>query len=254
MKRLRFDEVELFVYDTREEMGKAAARDAAACIKELLKERSELNCIFAAAPSQNDFLAALTADASVPWEKINAYHMDDYVGLKQGDPHSFNGFLSEKLFSKVPFKSVNLIDGEADPDKEAARYGALLDGVRIHITFMGIGENGHIAFNDPGVADFKDAKTVKKVKLDPICRQQQVNDGCFPTIVDVPEYALTVTIPTLVSSEHIFCIVPTAKKHDATCAALTGPVSETCPASILRKTKHTRMYIDTACAGNLINK
>ena len=119
---------------------------------------------------------------------------------------------------------------------------------------MGIGENGHIAFNDPGVADFKDAKTVKKVKLDPICRQQQVNDGCFPTIVDVPEYALTVTIPTLVASERIFCIVPTAKKHDATCAALTGPVSETCPASILRKTKHTRMYIDTACAGNLINK
>ncbi len=94
MKQLRFDEVELFVYDTREEMGKAAARDAAVCIKELLKERSELNCIFAAAPSQNDFLAALTADASVPWEKINAYHMDDYVGLKQGDPHSFNGFLS----------------------------------------------------------------------------------------------------------------------------------------------------------------
>ena len=254
MKHLQFDKTELYIYDNREQMGKAAARDATECIKELLKDKNELNCIFAAAPSQNEFLTALGADTSIPWEKINAYHMDDYVGLKQGDPHSFNAFLSEKLFSKLPFKSVHLLNGKADPDKEALRYGSLLDGIRIHITFMGIGENGHIAFNDPGVADFNDTQTVKKVKLDSVCRQQQVNDGCFLTIADVPEYALTVTIPTLVSGDYIFCIVPTAKKRDAVYAALTATVSPACPASILRNIKNTRMYIDAECAGRLMNK
>jgi len=251
MKSLQFDGVSLGIYDTRKEMGAAAARDAAAGIKNLLQTQKAINCIFAAAPSQNEFLSTLVADTSIPWERINAFHMDDYVGFRKGDPRSFNGFLTEKIFSRVPFKSINLIDGAADPDEEAVRYGALLDSVRMDITFMGIGENGHIAFNDPDVADFKDAKTVKKVKLDPVCRQQQVNDGCFTSLSEVPEYALTVTIPKLVSSRYIFCIVPTEKKRRATAAALTGPVSEACPASILRKIKNVRMYIDKDCAGDL---
>ena len=145
-----------------------------------------------------------------------------------------------------------MINGANDPDAEAARYGKLLNSVPTHITFMGIGENGHIAFNDPEVADFQDPVLVKKVKLDQICRQQQVNDGCFASIDEVPQYALSVTVPRLVSSRHIFCMVPNAHKHLAVKAALTGPVDESCPASILRRTDNVHMYIDKDCAGDLI--
>lgn len=182
---------------------------------------------------------------------MNGYHMDEYVGLSLGHEKSFNHFLSESIFNKVPFKSANLIDGSRPVEEETARYGQLLRNAPTHVTFMGIGENGHIAFNDPPVADFEDKEVIKKVKLDLVCRQQQVHDKCFDTLDEVPEYALTVTVPRLMASQYIFCIVPSDKKHDATVAALTGPVSTACPASILRRTDNVRMYIDKACAGNL---
>ncbi len=245
-----YGKVKLFISSTREEMGRIAADDAERCIRELLQEKDVINCIFAAAPSQNDFLAELVR-RDIPWERINGYHMDEYVGFGIGHKDSFNSFLSRSVFSKVPFRSVNLING-ADGEKEAERYAALLDAIDVDITFMGIGENGHIAFNDPAVADFNDPKTVKVVTLDQVCRQQQVNDKCFPTIDDVPTHALTVTIPKLVSSRDIFCIVPTEKKHEATKRALTGEISEKCPASILRAcSSNVRMYIDLDCAGDL---
>jgi len=247
MKAVEFDKVKLKVLDTRKEMGKAAARDAAACMRKMLSEKPEINCIFAAAPSQNEFLEALLEEGGIDWSRVNGYHMDEYVGFDIGHPDSFNGFLTRAIFGKAPFKSVNLINGAAVQEEEAERYGKLLDGIKIDITFMGIGENGHIAFNDPAVADFHDKKTVKVVALDDICRQQQVNDGCFPTFDDVPQYALTVTIPKLVSAEEIFCIVPTKKKRKAVKAALNGPVSEICPASILRQTDNVHMYIDKDC-------
>ena len=252
MIQRQYDKVNLKIYDNRSEMGAGAAVDAAECIRKLLKENDEINVIFAAAPSQNDFLAALVADKSIEWNRINAYHMDEYVGFGLGHPNSFNHFLSNAIFDKVPFKSVHMINGGNDPDEEVKRYGALLDAAPTHITFMGIGENGHIAFNDPPVADFNDQVPIKKVQLDEKCRQQQVNDGCFPTFDDVPKYALTVTVPRLASSQYLFCIVPTVNKHDATKAALTGPISEACPASILRRTDNVHMYIDKDCAGDLI--
>lgn len=252
MVHQQYDKVDLKIYDTREEMGVAAAREAVQCIQELLKTRSEINCIFAAAPSQNEFLAALASDKTVPWNRINAYHMDEYVGLGIGHPKSFNHFLSQAIFDRVPFKSVHLINGANDPDREVRRYGALLDAAPTQITFMGIGENGHITFNDPSVADFHDPMTIKKVKLDNVCRRQQVHDGCFDSLESVPQYALSVTVPRLAASEYIFCVVPTKNKHAATVAALKGPVSETCPASILRRTDHVRMYIDQDCAGDLL--
>lgn len=252
MTEKHYDKVNLKIYDTRSEMGQDAAREAAACIRGLLKTHSEINCIFAAAPSQNDFLAALVADPTIEWNRINAYHMDEYVGLGLGHPQSFNHFLCAAIFDRVPFKSVHLINGANDPDAEVKRYGALLDAAPTHITFMGIGENGHIAFNDPAVADFHDKVPIKKVKLDEVCRMQQVHDKCFATLDAVPRYALSVTVPRLAASEYIFCIVPTANKHKATAAALTGPISEACPASILRRTDNVRMYIDKACAGDLL--
>ena len=251
MIKRQFDKISLKIYDTRTEMGLGAAEDAAICIRELLNANEEINCIFAAAPSQNDFLSALI-EKDIEWNRVNAYHMDEYVGFGIGHPDSFNHFLSNAIFDRVPFKSVNLLNGANAPDEEAKRYGRLLDAAPSHITFMGIGENGHIAFNDPAVANFEDNVPVKKVKLDNVCRQQQVNDGCFPTIDDVPQYALTVTIPRLVSSQYIFCIVPTEKKHSATKATLTGPINESCPASILRRTDNVHMYIDKACAGDLL--
>ena len=251
MKTKKYDKVNVHIYETREEMGAAAALDAAACIRKLLETKEELNCIFAAAPSQNEFLAALVADKTIPWERINAYHMDDYVGFGLGDPRSFNGFLTNAVFGKVRFKSVNLLDGKNDPAEECARYETLLRDNPPDIVFMGIGENGHIAFNDPSVADFNDPHLVKLVVLEHVCRQQQVNDGCFAALEDVPTHAFTVTIPGLIRAQHVFCIVPGTLKAQATAHALTGPIDESCPASILRRHDDAQMYIDEACAAKL---
>ena len=251
MIRKQYGKVDLKIFDTRSEMGHVAACEAAKCMRELLAREAEINCIFAAAPSQSEFLTELCLQPDVDWTRVNAYHMDEYVGLPLGHPKSFNRFLSESIFSRLPFKSVHLIDGSRPAEEEIACYGALLNAAPTHITFMGIGENGHIAFNDPPVADFEDKLPIKKVRLDPVCRRQQVHDKCFDTLADVPEYALTVTVPRLVSSEYIFCVVPSASKHAAVEAALTGPISTACPASILRCTDNVRMYIDQECAGGL---
>lgn len=246
-----FDKICLKIYGSRDEMGKEAAREAAGCIRKLLEREKEINCLFAAAPSQQEFLAELCKAKNMEWERINAYHMDEYVGFPVGDPRSFSGFLVNHIFGRLPFKSIHLINGEQNPAGEAERYGGLLDAVPLHITFMGIGENGHIAFNDPHAADFQDPKTVKIVTLDSLCRMQQVHDGCFDSLEQVPEHAITVTCPKLISAEYVFCIVPSSKKHDAVMDCLTGPIQESCPASILRGKQNTRMYIDNACAGEM---
>ena len=247
-----YDKVALKIFDTRSEMGAVAAQEAVLCIKELLANKDEINCIFAAAPSQNDFLGALVASTEIEWNRINAFHMDEYIGFEMGDSRSFTGFLNDIIFDKVPFKTVNRINGLEDADIECARYSDLIKNNPIDITFMGIGENGHIAFNDPSVADFKDEKIIKKVLLEESCRIQQVNDGCFKTINDVPTHALTLTIPTLISSARIFCIVPTINKADAVKASLTGTIEEFCPASILRTVDHVKMYVDAASASKLV--
>ncbi len=246
----KYGAIELQIFETREEMGQAAAEQGARTLSKLLEEKEYVNCIFAAAPSQNQFLNALVRQ-DLPWNRINAFHMDEYIGLSQGSPQSFSGFLNKAIFDRVPFRSVNLLNGMADPQQECARYTALLEAAPPDVVFMGIGENGHIAFNDPPVADFNDAHKVKVVELEQACRMQQVHDRCFPSIDEVPEEALTLTIPVLVSAEHLFCIVPGERKAAATAAALTGEISEKCPASILRTHKGCRMYIDKACAGKL---
>ena len=248
---MEFKKDKLYVktFDTRDEMGKAAATDIAECIKKCLAKKDEINMIFAAAPSQNDVLLSLTQCNDIEWNRINAYHMDEYIGLSKDAPQGFGNFLMEHIFSLVPFKSINLIDCEAkNPEEECERYGKLLCDNPTDIVVMGIGENGHIAFNDPPVADFNDTKIAKPVELDEVCRNQQVNDGCFASIDLVPKYAITLTCPTLMKADYAFCIVPAPTKANAVKWTLTEEISEKVPATILRKHKNAVLYLDADSA------
>lgn len=243
MKDLKKDKLFVKVYDTRAEMGECAAKDIAQKIRELLNEKQEINMIFAAAPSQNEMLDALIKE-EVDWKRINAFHMDEYVGLDDDAPQKFGNFLKEHIFDRVDFKTVNLIGG-ANEKEDMEKYSALLESNHIDIVCMGIGENGHIAFNDPPVADFCDKKLIKKVELDEICRQQQVNDKCFDKIDDVPKYALTLTVPTLFNADYLFCVVPGKTKSKAVYATLNNTISEVCPATILRRHSNAVLYCDS---------
>ena len=232
-------------YDTRAEMGAGAARDAEQIIADIIREKGEVNIIFAAAPSQNEMLASLLDSPLIDWSCVNALHMDEYVGLPEGDPHTFGIYLYEHIFGKKPFKSINYIRGYADDtEAECKRYAQVLSDHPVDVVCLGIGENGHIAFNDPWVALFNDPEVIKKVELDTMCRTQQVNDGCFPTLNDVPTHALTLTIPTLLAAKHMFCVVPAATKANAVKNTVNGPITEDCPASILRRHPSATLYCD----------
>lgn len=246
------DNLQCFIYENREKMGQAAARDVIAAMHMMLAYKDSINVMFAAAPSQNELLAALAADDTVDWSRVHAFHMDEYVGLSPEAPQGFGNFLREHLFRHRPFASVDYISSAAeDPAAEAARYEALLKEHPIDICLMGVGENGHLAFNDPPVADFKDIHLVKPVKLDLVCRQQQVHDGCFQSLDQVPEYAMTVTIPGLMMAPALFCIVPASTKAAAISGLIHGAIAESCPASILRTQKAARLYLDPGSAGQL---
>ena len=250
-RTFKADKLSVNIYDTRKNMGAAAAADIASCIKELLGRKSEIYMIFAAAPSQNEMLEALISDKEIEWGRVHALHMDEYVNLPADAPQGFGNFLRRAIFDRVPFASVNLIGTDTDSEATCRRYDALLAANKVDIVCMGIGENGHIAFNDPHVADFNDPCRIKKVDLDQKCRQQQVNDGCFQTIDQVPTHALTLTIPTLYNVENIFCVVPAATKAEAVKNTVSGPVAESCPASILRRHGKAILYTDADSAALL---
>ena len=230
-------------YDTREEMGACAAAEAEKVITQIIAKKGQINMIFAAAPSQNEMLASLLNSQIIDWSKVNALHMDEYVGLPEGDSHTFGAYLYEHIFRHKNFKSIHYIGG-GDPETVCARYTKILEEYPVDVVCLGIGENGHIAFNDPWVADFHDPKPVKIVELDGMCRQQQVNDGCFPTLNDVPTHAVTLTIPALTAAKYMFCVVPGATKTAAVTNTVKGPISEDCPATILRKHNGAILYCD----------
>ncbi len=245
MKTMKKDLLTVNIYETRDEMGKAAGADIKAKILELLSKKETINMIFAAAPSQNEVLASLAADPEIPWNRVNAFHMDEYIGLSADAPQGFGNFLKNAIFGRAPFKSVNYINISApDAEKECERYAALLAANPTDIVVMGIGENGHIAFNDPPVADFADKKMVKPVQLDEVCRNQQVNDGCFATLNDVPKTAITLTVPTLFAGDYLFCIVPAKTKANAVRATIEDEIGEHCPATILRRHASAILYLD----------
>lgn len=253
LKDYRADRLRVMIFDTRQAMGNEAGAQAARCIRKLLEEKEELNVIFAAAPSQNETLAALLAADGIDWGRINAYHMDEYVGLDPDHPAGFRNYLRRTVFDRLPLRSVNLINGNApDAGEEAKRYGALLREHPADVCLLGVGENGHLAFNDPPVADFQDPCLAKVVALEERCRRQQVHDGCFERVELVPTHAITVTIPGLTGAGHMFCSVPGAAKAEAVRDMLNGTVSCRCPASILTTHPGAVLYLDQESAGYLL--
>ena len=239
---------------TRDEMGAAAAKRAGDILRKVLSEKEEANVIFAAAPSQNETLAHLVEERGIDWTRVNAFHMDEYVGLPFGHPARFSQYLAEHIFDLVPFRRVfRLGEGNGTPEEECRRYEELLKEYPTDLVCLGIGENGHIAFNDPGVADFRDPVLVKLAALDDVCRQQQVNDGCFPTIDDVPTHALTLTIPALTAAKHLVCTVPGKTKTAAVTETVLGrEISERCPATIMRRHPSATLYCDYDSAAGIL--
>lgn len=236
------------VYGTRAEMGQAAGRDIAEALRKRLCDQPGVRIIFAAAPSQDAMLASLAREPGIDWARVTALHMDEYVGLDEAAPQRFGNYLSERLFNRVRPGRIELIGSGGDPAPEAERYARVLAAAQIDFLCAGIGENGHIAFNDPGMADFADTKLVRVVALDERSRQQQVNDRCFTRLSDVPTHAITVTIPALLSAAEVFCVVPGASKSAAVRQALFGPVAASCPASVLRRHPRCTLYLDADSA------
>jgi glucosamine-6-phosphate deaminase len=221
-------------------MGAAAAADIAEELRSRLSAQGAVRVIFAAAPSQSDMLDRLVAAPGVDWTRVTAFHMDEYIGLAADDPARFANWLDRAIFTRLPFAEVHRIDPEADP----ATYAKLLAEAPIDVVCLGIGQNGHLAFNDPPVADLDDPEDVKIVELDRTCRQQQVDDGAFPTFADVPTHAVTLTIPRLLNATRLFCVVPGAAKRQAVERALHAPISAADPATALRTHPDVTLYLD----------
>ncbi len=238
------DELKIMIYEDRIQLGTAAAKMAAAHIRQLLEEKEFVNIIFAAAASQNEFLERLSKE-DLDWQRINAFHMDEYIGLPAKTPQLFGEWLKVRIFSKVPFRQVFYLDGQAaDPQAECQRYEQLLVRYPVDLCFMGIGENTHLAFNDPHVANFKDPKLVKIVDLDEASKQQQVNEDCFDDISQIPPDAFTLTIPALLQAKTIFCMVPGSSKAQAVYHTIKDEISEQYPSTILREHPDTLLFLD----------
>jgi glucosamine-6-phosphate deaminase len=236
------------VLPTRAAMGQAAAAEVADELRQRLSRSVNVRMVFAAAPSQSEMLDALVAQPGIDWGRVTAFHMDEYIGLEQSASQRFGVWLQERLFRRVPFGRVHLIEPDPDPGVSIREYAARLNEATIDIVCLGIGVNGHLAFNDPPVADLTDPLDVKIVELDDICRQQQVDDGCFPTFGDVPTHAVTLTIPRLLRADRLFCVVPGPAKRNAVRATLNDPVGEACPATALRTHRDCTLYLDPESA------
>ncbi len=247
----RVGEMQVAVYESNQALGQAAAGDFAAILREELRHHEEIAVIFATGNSQLAFLKALQNEAGIAWERVIVFHMDEYLGLPADHPASFRRFIREKITEVFHPRITYGIEGDnADVSGELARYDALLKQYVPAICVMGIGENGHLAFNDPP-ADFQTDKTIHLVTLDETCRRQQVGEGHFPNFDAVPKQALSLTVPALLQPRYVLVLAPESRKAKAVQAALEGPVTETCPASILRTQKQVKLYLDRESAALL---
>ena len=247
------DALKIKVYPSRRDLGEAAAAELTELMKSLFAQQAFLNVVFAAAPSQQEFFEALCKRDDIEWHRVNAFHLDEYVNLPADAPQRFGNFLKIRLFDKCPFHSIHYLNGDGGIAEASERYTALLHAYPLDIVCLGIGENGHIAFNDPHTADFNDPDWVKIVSLDEVCRQQQVNDGCFKLLDDVPTHALTLTIPALKQARYFFCMVPGKTKANAVFHTCVDEISERLPATYLRLLDNATLYTDTDSAAVLLD-
>ena len=248
------DKLTVKIYPDRRVMGKTAGQAVASKMREALKKRKRLSMVFAAAPSQNEFLQELSGIPGIDWNRVVAFHLDEYLGLPGTSPQSFGNFLRSRLFEKVRPGKVHYLNGMADdPGAECERYARLLKKHPLDIACIGIGENGHIAFNDPPVADFDDPLAIRVVDLGLTSRQQQVNDGCFQELERVPKRAMTLTIPAIFAARFIYCIVPAPSKAEAVRKTLKGVISTESPASILRRHEHAILFLDPDSASRVLS-
>ena len=242
------DRLEVRVFPDRAEAGSAGAEIAAGIMRGEIARAGRAAVVFASAVSQDPFLAALRAQ-EVDWPRVTAFHMDEYAGMAADHPASFRRFLRERLFDHVPVASFHGLDGEAaDAEAECARYAGLLGEAKPCLVIMGIGENGHLAFIDPPVCDFKDPRDVRPVELDDVCRMQQVHDGAFARLEEVPRRALSLTVPFFLRVPRALVFVNGEHKAAAVQAALEGPIEEACPASALRRHPSAVLFLDPAAA------
>jgi glucosamine-6-phosphate deaminase len=247
-----YDSLRTSIYATNAAMGEAAADEARDIIAAAIKAKGHANVILATGNSQLTFLHALRGLPGIDWQKVNVFHMDEYVGIDPKHPASFPLFLRQHILDIVKPGAFYPVPGQAADVEAACReYEALLKAHPADLCAMGIGENGHIAFNDPPFADFDDPVWAKIVRLDERSRHQQVGEGHFPNLAAVPTHAITLTIPALLSAKRILCIVPEARKAEAVEKSLLGPITEDCPASILRQVEHAHLLLDQESAARL---
>jgi glucosamine-6-phosphate deaminase len=250
--RRKVDRLEVRLHRDTGDLARAAAAEAAACMREAVEARGVAHAMFATGNSQLMFVDALTESTrDVAWSHVVVFHMDEYVGLGPDHPASFQRWIRERIVDRTQPGASHYLDGRAEPEAECRRYAGLLAARPLDLCCLGIGENGHLAFNDPPVADFDDPLDLKVVELDARCRQQQVGEGHFATVGAVPTHALTVTIPALLRAATVVAVVPEARKAEPVRAALTGPVSPACPASVLRHHPNATLHLDQDSAGLL---
>jgi len=251
MKTVQYEKKQVTIHDSNDAMGTAAANDLADILIDAIAAHGKASVILATGNSQLSFVTALCQKQDIAWDRVAVFHMDEYLGISSRHPASFRRYFEEKLVPFVHPRVFYGIKGDApDIEAELTRYAALLAEHQPVACVLGIGENGHLAFNDPP-ADFDTDKAIQVVTLDEMCRQQQVGEGHFPTLDDVPEQAITLTVPALLKPAHVLGVVPEARKAAAVKAALEGPVTPDCPASILRTKPHVRLYLDRDSASLL---
>jgi glucosamine-6-phosphate deaminase len=247
------EQVQVEIFETKQELGMAAGRDAAAIINRAIREREVAYVIAATGASQFEFLDALTLEP-IDWTKVTFFHLDEYVGLPESHPASFRRYLKERIVSRVHPLAFHFIDSEVDDvHGECRRVGQLITQQTIDVAFVGIGENGHLAFNDPP-ADFDTGEPYIVVNLDNACRQQQVGEGWFKSIAEVPTQAISMSIKQILKSREILCIVPDERKAEAVKAAVELNVNPMHPASILQKHERVTLYLDHASSSLLSNR
>ena len=248
----RIEAVTVAVHQDTAALARAAADEAAAIMRAAVAARGVVHAMFATGNSQLDFVRALVEEtAEVPWADTVVFHMDEYVGVGPDHPAGFQRWIRERIVEPAQPKAAYYVEGLGDPEAACARYAGLLRDHPLDLCCLGIGENGHLAFNDPPVADFEDPLDVKVVELEPACRQQQVHEGHFPDIDAVPARAVTVTIPALLRAGRVLAIVPEARKAVPVRAALTGPVATVCPASVLRRATNAVIHLEPESAALL---